>query len=207
MKVICKCCHKAFDYDMYMGLCPKCGRVYRRGKEHYSVIEKDMMGEFHLHADEGGLNRGIHGVVYNQGSTSEKEVMNRASKATINRELGEPNEAENPFYSSTAKVMAETSGTGRPVGSGAGAGQSYARQVNTQAGNASKTAFKGQGLDGAAVREMVAELNNTKGQNYYGADHQTRMNQGSNGKVVPFSVKFIFVVVCIIIGFFLSLLD
>ena len=102
MKVICKCCHKAFDYDMYMGLCPKCGRVYRRGKEHYSIIEKDMMGDFHLHADEGGLNRGIHGVVYNQGSTSSKEVMNRASKATVNREIGEP--AENPLQNVVAEV-------------------------------------------------------------------------------------------------------
>ena len=47
MKVICKCCHKAFDYDMYMGLCPKCGRVYRRGKGHYSIVEKDMLGDYH----------------------------------------------------------------------------------------------------------------------------------------------------------------
>ena len=69
MKVTCKCCHKVFDYDMYMGLCPKCGRVYRRGAGHYSAVEKDMMGDFHLHVDEGGLNRGIHGVVYNQGSS------------------------------------------------------------------------------------------------------------------------------------------
>ena len=194
MKVICKCCHKAFDYDMYMGLCPKCGRVYRRGKEHYSSIEKDMMGEFHLHADEGGLNRGIHGVVYNQGSTSEKEVLNKASKATINRELGEPNEAENSFYSGTAKVMAETSGAGRPVDSGRAL-------TNTQA----KPAFSGQGLDGAAVRSIVAEINNTKGQNYYSADHKTRMNQGSAGKnnktaAIVYFIIFLIVVLGMLSG-------
>ena len=197
MKVICKCCHKAFDYDMYMGLCPKCGRVYRRGKEHYSSIEKDMMGEFHLHADEGGLNRGIHGVVYNQGSTSEKEVLNKASKATINRELGEPNEAENSFYSGTAKVMAETSGAGRPVGSGRAL-------TNTQA----KPAFSGQGLDGAAVRSIVAEINNTKGQNYYSADHKTRMNQGVNPKKNNSGgIVFAIVVIIILINLFLTMFD
>ena len=68
MKVICKCCHRSFDYDMYMGLCPKCGRVYRRGREAYSPVERDMAGEFHVHADARGLNRGIDGVVYNQSS-------------------------------------------------------------------------------------------------------------------------------------------
>ena len=53
MKVICKCCFRPFDYDMYMGLCPKCGRVYRREKGMYS------------------------GVVYNQpGSVSEKNTKN-----------------------------------------------------------------------------------------------------------------------------------
>ena len=87
MKVICKCCHKAFDYDMYMGLCPKCGRVYRRGKGHYSIVEKDMLGDFHVHVDEGGLNRGIHGVVYNQGTVSEKQILNSTSKATVNKEF------------------------------------------------------------------------------------------------------------------------
>ena len=75
MKVICKCCHKAFDYDMYMGLCPKCGRVYRRGRSHYSEIEKNMIGDFHLHADEGGLNRGIEGVVYNQSTPQSIQAM------------------------------------------------------------------------------------------------------------------------------------
>ena len=77
MKVICKCCHKAFDYEMYMGLCPKCGKVYRRGKEHYSAIEKDMAGAFHIHADDGGLNRGIDGVIYNQGSLPEHKILNK----------------------------------------------------------------------------------------------------------------------------------
>lgn len=77
MKVICKCCFRPFDYDMYMGLCPKCGRVYRREKGMYSEVERDMVGDFHLHADDGGLNRGIDGVVYNQpGSVSEKNTKN-----------------------------------------------------------------------------------------------------------------------------------
>ncbi len=83
MKVICKCCHKSFDYDMYMGLCPKCGRVYRRDKGMYSVVEKDMVGDFHLHADDGGLNRGIQGVVYNQGSgESGKTRLNGFNQST-----------------------------------------------------------------------------------------------------------------------------
>ena len=69
MKVLCRCCHRPFDYDMYMGLCPKCGRVYRRGREGYSAIERDMVGDFHIHVDDGGLNRGIDGVVYNQSSS------------------------------------------------------------------------------------------------------------------------------------------
>ncbi len=31
MKVICKECGKKFDYDVYMGLCPKCSTYYREG--------------------------------------------------------------------------------------------------------------------------------------------------------------------------------
>ncbi len=31
MKVICKECGKKFDYDVYMGLCPKCSTYYRDG--------------------------------------------------------------------------------------------------------------------------------------------------------------------------------
>lgn len=31
MKVICKACGKKFDYDVYMGLCPKCSTYYRDG--------------------------------------------------------------------------------------------------------------------------------------------------------------------------------
>ncbi|MBR6402875.1 MAG: hypothetical protein IKS48_05780 [Eubacterium sp.] len=77
MRVICKCCFRPFDYDMYMGLCPKCGRVYRREKGMYSEVEKDMVGDFHLHAEDGGLNRGIDGVVYNQpGSVADKNKKN-----------------------------------------------------------------------------------------------------------------------------------
>lgn len=31
MKVVCKVCRKKFDYDVYMGLCPKCGNYFREG--------------------------------------------------------------------------------------------------------------------------------------------------------------------------------
>ncbi|MCR5543673.1 MAG: hypothetical protein K6F55_05935 [Eubacterium sp.] len=92
MKVICKCCHKAFDYDMYMGLCPKCGRVYRRGRSHYSEIEKNMIGDFHLHADEGGLNRGIEGVVYNQGTPQSMQAMDTIGEVITKK-------APNSYYS------------------------------------------------------------------------------------------------------------
>ncbi len=70
MKVICKCCHKAFNYDVYSGLCPNCGRVYRRSSRDFrGTVEADMIGEYHVHADSAGLNRGIEGVEYNHDSS------------------------------------------------------------------------------------------------------------------------------------------
>ncbi|MCR5225589.1 MAG: hypothetical protein K6E27_00055 [Eubacterium sp.] len=167
MKVICKCCHKSFDYDMYMGLCPKCGRVYRRGSGHYSAVEKDMLGDFHVHADEGGLNRGIHGVVYNQGSVSEKQILNAASNATINKEVQE------------ASAM-----PGASTGGGAGVASSA-----------------------AVIEQKIDNMRAANGQNYYGAYHKTRMNQGVNGKKnntngVAVAVFFIIIIISILASMF-----
>ena len=33
MKVICQHCGNKFDYHMYVGLCPKCGKIYRTRSE------------------------------------------------------------------------------------------------------------------------------------------------------------------------------
>ena len=33
MKVICQNCKNKFDYHMYVGLCPKCGKIYRTRSE------------------------------------------------------------------------------------------------------------------------------------------------------------------------------
>ncbi len=161
MKVICKCCHKAFDYDMYMGLCPKCGRVYRRGKGHYSIVEKDMLGDFHVHVDEGGLNRGIQGVVYNQGTVSEKQILNSTSKATVNKEI----DAAPANVAASSPVTATSS---------------------NQAINAIKT---------------QASLGNQ----YYSANHGTRMNQGvNNSKNSGAGIAFLIIVIFMIFGFLMG---
>ena len=163
MKVICKCCHKAFDYDMYMGLCPKCGRVYRRGKGHYSIVEKDMLGDFHVHVDEGGLNRGIQGVVYNQGTVSEKQILNSTSKATVNKEID----------AAPANVAAS-----RPI----------TATSSNQAINAIKT---------------QASLGNQ----YYSANHGTRMNQGvNNSKNSGAGIALLIIVIFMIFGFLMGFL-
>lgn len=164
MKVICKCCHKAFDYDMYMGLCPKCGRVYRRGKGHYSIVEKDMLGDFHVHVDEGGLNRGIHGVVYNQGTVSEKQILNSTSKATVNKEI----------EAAPANVAAS-----RPVT--ATSSNQAINAINTQA---------------------------SLGNQYYSANHGTRMNQGvNNSKNSGAGIAFLIIVIFMIFGFLMGFFD
>ena len=33
-KVVCQNCGNKFDYHMYVGLCPKCGKIYRTRSEH-----------------------------------------------------------------------------------------------------------------------------------------------------------------------------
>lgn len=178
MKVICKCCHRSFDYDMYMGLCPKCGRVYRRGKEHYSAVEKDMMGEFHLHADEGGLNRGIHGVVYNQASKPENEILDLAPVAAPARPA-----------TSNARVYTQ-----------AGSSQLKPAQPrpNQQAGGNTRI------VTADIINAMKAE----RGQGYYSPNHGTKMNQGVNGKKdASASVVTIVVVVVIILSMLMSMFD
>lgn len=45
MKVTCKNCGKRFDYDLYMGLCPKCSTYYREGKQ-YHTENKETAGVF-----------------------------------------------------------------------------------------------------------------------------------------------------------------
>lgn len=186
MKVICKCCHKSFDYDMYMGLCPKCGRVYRRGHGHYSAVEKDMLGDFHVHADEGGLNRGIHGVVYNQGSVSEKQVLNTASKATVNTDVDS--------VPQTAYRSAPTNyQTSNFVGGSASA-------INAAKTNAISNV--------ADIENKIQDFRANNGQSYYGANHRTRMNQGVNPKKNNSGgIVFAIVVIIILINLFLTMFD
>ena len=197
MKVICKCCHKSFDYDMYMGLCPKCGRVYRRGSGHYSAVEKDMLGDFHVHADEGGLNRGIHGVVYNQGSVSEKQILNTASKATINKEVQEDSGA------SYASAPAQSYNNSQSRASGASGGGYWASSMpGAGAGTGASVASSA-----AVIEQKIDNMRAANGQNYYGAYHKTRMNQGVNGKKnntngVAVAVFFIIIVISILASMF-----
>lgn len=189
MKVICKCCHRSFDYDMYMGLCPKCGRVYRRGKEHYSAVEKDMMGEFHLHADEGGLNRGIHGVVYNQASKPENEILDLAPVAAPARPA-----------TSNARVYTQ-------------AGSSQSSTYYQQAGAVQHTnQARPNNQAGGNTRIVTADIINAmkaeRGQGYYSPNHGTKMNQGVNGKKdASASVVTIVVVVVIILSMLMSMFD
>ena len=179
MKVICKCCHKAFDYDMYMGLCPKCGRVYRRGKGHYSVVEKDMLGDFHVHVDEGGLNRGIHGVVYNQGTVSEKQILNSTSKATVNKEI----DAGPANVAASSPVTATSS-----------------NQVMT------REQFKAAYMSGGSPQAINAiKTQASAGNQYYSANHGTRMNQGvNNSKNSGAGIAFLIIVLFMIFGFLME---
>jgi len=174
MKVICKCCHKSFDYDMYMGLCPKCGRVYRRGIAHYSTVEKDMLGDFHVHVDEGGLNRGISGVVYNNGTVSEKQILNSASKATVNKELMDT--VNNSVPGSVVNTTAVKSLVSNPP--------SFEKTVSDPISNI----------------PLVTNQGVSNSQSFYGATHKTRMNQGvTPQKKNPMkAVKGIFLLIIII---------
>ncbi len=89
IKVFCKCCGKPFDYEMYMGLCPKCGRVYRKGEgDRMTHIEEGILGgSYHIHANQAGLNRGIPGVEYNSAGVDAKKYVNapvRNAKKYVN---------------------------------------------------------------------------------------------------------------------------
>ncbi len=180
MKVICKCCHKAFDYDMYMGLCPKCGRVYRRGKGVYSAVEKDMVGDFHLHADDGGLNRGIHGVVYNQGSAEtviNKPVSNKTSIDTL--EINTPAPARTVVVPRTGTVS-----------------KAAVAQMSSQ-------------LSSQATPRDVAETIKTSTRNgYYAPNHKTKMNQAvvKNNKQGN-SLGVIVFIIIIIVSILSSILE
>lgn len=199
MKVICKCCHRSFDYDMYMGLCPKCGRVYRRGKEHYSAVEKDMMGEFHLHADEGGLNRGIHGVVYNQASKPENEILDLAPVAAPARPA-----------TSNARVYTQAgSSQSRPVQSNPYYKQvSAAQRPNQNISNQARPNNQAGGNTRIITADIINAMKAERGQGYYSPNHGTKMNQGVNGKKdASASVVTIVVVVVIILSMLMSMFD
>lgn len=180
MKVVCKCCHKAFDYDMYMGLCPKCGRVYRRGKGVYSAVEKDMVGDFHLHADDGGLNRGIHGVIYNQGSS--ETVINRpvSNKTTVDTlEMSAPAPARPavvPKYGTVSKAAIAQASS----------------QISSQ----------------ATPRDVAETIRTSTKNGYYAPNHKTKMNQAVvNNKKQGSSLGVIVFIIIIIISIVSSILD
>ena len=173
MKVICKCCFRPFDYDMYMGLCPKCGRVYRREKGMYSEVERDMVGDFHLHADDGGLNRGIDGVVYNQpGSVAEKNLKNGFDEDMLDR-----HRYTKPASRPVNQAARPNSSVNQPI--------KKANQVNQrQNGSQSKTA-NAANLDGISSADMIearrklysgSGLANGNGE-YFAPNHKTQMNK------------------------------
>ena len=194
MKVICKCCHRSFDYDMYMGLCPKCGRVYRRGKEHYSAVEKDMMGEFHLHADEGGLNRGIHGVVYNQASKPENEILDLAPVAAPAR----PATSNARVYTQTGRPQ-QRPAQAKPYYQQAGAAQLPNQNISNQSVN---------GNTRIITKDIINAMKAERGQGYYSPNHGTKMNQGVNGKKdSSASVVTVVVIIVIILSMLMSMFD
>lgn len=196
MKVICKCCFKPFDYDMYMGLCPKCGRVYRRGKGVYSEVERDMVGDFHLHADDGGLNRGIDGVVYNQGSSdlfrTQKngfdEGMDDFPSITPNKPIifGSPTKPANPANGAAVTRSANVARPMNPAGNMAGAQNGYRppKPVNP-------SITFGPGAD--------------KG--YFAANHGTKINQpvvkgNKKGNGFGATITLIIIIIAILMSIF-----
>ena len=201
MKVTCKCCHKVFDYDMYMGLCPKCGRVYRRGAGHYSAVEKDMMGDFHLHAEEGGLNRGIHGVVYNQGSTEtgstnlngyDTNVVGTIAKAATGGQSGKAtyNKPQPARYS-------------KPITNSSVKSQYAPYASKASSGNMSQ-AFSSQ----ATPKDVIETVKSSTGNGYYSTTHKTKLNQqvSRNGKQNS-SIGLIVFIIIIIISILSSIFD
>lgn len=213
MKVICKCCHKAFDYEMYMGLCPKCGKVYRRGKEHYSAIEKDMAGAFHIHADDGGLNRGIDGVIYNQGSLPEHKILNKeihideaadySDSSSYGTRTGSSSATNSSTYGTTKapRYGTSTSGvTGNAVQYGSGSTGSLSKSSSLTG------AFTAEELAGMTPSQIAGSVLKNR-QDYYSANHGTKLNQGvSRDKNNSSSVIGLIVVIIIIVNVILSFL-
>ena len=193
MKVMCRCCHKLFDYDMFMGLCPKCGRVYRRGKEAYSQVERDMIGQFHIDGDEGGLNRGIHGVRYNQESEETGKTMLNGF------DLRESEMAQGSGYSSQSYPKSKY--------------VQVANQYNAINNNQAAQAYQNKNAASAVYQNASAGITSaakTVGQKagvavndfrnpYYASSHGTRMNQGVTGKKKNNSAGLIIFIVIIII--------
>ncbi|SNU07852.1 hypothetical protein SAMN06297422_11290 [Lachnospiraceae bacterium] len=170
MKVICKCCHRAFDYDMYMGLCPKCGRVYRRGKGVYSAVEKDMVGDFHLHAEEGGLNRGIQGVVYNQGSSETGKT--RLNGFDMDGSVSLAGSATASAYGTTASSQYNNASSNNAKS------YNYANKFSSavNSGGANNSVYAT--LSPQSTPKDVAETIKTSTRNgYYAPNHKTKMNQ------------------------------
>jgi cobalamin biosynthesis Mg chelatase CobN len=148
-----------------------------------------MMGEFHLHADEGGLNRGIHGVVYNQASKPENEILDLAPVAAPARPA-----------TSNARVYTQ-------------AGSSQSSTYYQQAGAVQHTnQARPNQQTGGNTRIVTADIINAmkaeRGQGYYSPNHGTKMNQGVNGKKdASASVVTIVVVVVIILSMLMSMFD
>ena len=178
MKVICKCCHKMFDYDMYMGLCPKCGRVYRREKGMYTDVEKDMVGDFHLHVDDGGLNRGIAGVVYNQGS--EEAFRNHANGFDDDyRQSATANASLNVYDTSNAN-------------------SNVASNTNSNISKYLNKSTTGQNSSSATGKNSSE---------YYSANHKTALNQPITEKKKNDKITLITVAIIIIISILMSILS
>ena len=205
MKVICKCCHKAFDYDMYMGLCPKCGRVYRRGKEHYSAVEKDMAGDFHLHGEEGGLNRGISGVVYNQGSDEKKILMKNG--------FDEDDEPQNKYVREVNDIPAAYA-TAANASQGRGAKMVHSGvqpspgNVNSGTNNYWAVNSNQKAANQQMMKQQLAAAMNSRGNGYYSPDHKTKLNQQvvRRKKGNP-TIGFIIFIIIIILSFLSSMFD
>ena len=177
MKVMCRCCHKLFDYDMFMGLCPKCGRVYRRGREAYSQVERDMLGEFHIDGDEGGLNRGIHGVRYNQESEETGKTMLNGF------DLREAEMAQNAGYSNMSNPRSKyvQSATSYSAKNNAAATADYqSRNAASPIYQNSAVSSVSSSIQSAAntVTQKVGPAVNDFRNPYYASNHGTRMNQG-----------------------------
>ena len=202
MKVICKCCHKMFDYDMYMGLCPKCGRVYRREKGMYTDVEKDMVGDFHLHVDDGGLNRGIAGVVYNQGS---EEVIKTLANGfdedmeDYSQRSVRPAPRPEPSYESRLESRLES----RPT-----EGSYRQESVTTQGGNNQRIAATQRAAQPLSTRQALYRQSATANSNtYFDANHKTALNKPITDKKKNDSISYVIVGIIIIISIIMGMLS